>query len=97
MELIEQFAKAIATEMDPIIRESVAEEVKKAMATPKKRYYSIREVCEKLHICEATFHNWARKGGIEKIYDNGEVKVDAKAIDEAVESGEIGRYKHRRS
>lgn len=97
MELIEQFAKALAEEMDPIIRESVAEEVKKAMTPPKKRYYTIREVCEKLHICEATFHNWARSGGVEKIHENGVVKVDARVIDEAVEAGELGRYKHRRS
>ncbi len=97
MELIEQFAKALTEEMVPVIRESVAEEVKKAMQTPQKRYYTIRECCEKLQICESTFHNWARSGNIEKIYDNGIVKVDAKVIDEAVEAGEIGRYIHKRS
>lgn len=97
MDLVDGIKALLTDVITPIVQDAVAQEVPKVLVKEKKRYYTIREVCAMLNICEATVHNWARNGGIEKIKDGKEVKLDANAIDAAIESGELGRYKHRRA
>lgn len=82
--------------IQPIIEEVVDRKIQEYQKKKNPTYLTIMETCQKLGICEATFHNWARKGLIEKIEKNGKIYVNGDVLDEKIEFGDIGRYVHKR-
>ena len=96
MEIRDELKTILTEVITPIVRDVIAEEVPKAITPPRKRYYTIQEVCAKVGICEASFHNWANDKKLERIRDGRYVKVDADEVDAAIERGELKKYKHKK-
>jgi serine protease inhibitor len=96
MEIQEELTRFFAGILKPIVQDAVAEEVPKYLVKKKERKYTIKQACQVLGVCEATFHNWANKGGIERMREGRNTVVDADVIDEAVASGELRKGKHWR-
>ena len=59
--------------------------------------YTKEEVCAKMDICPATYHNWINSGKISEYKIRGRVYVDARTIDEALENGTIAKGHKKKS
>lgn len=93
---VEEFGEWLIEKLSPVIEEIIDRKMKEYLAEKKPHYMTISEVCQRLGICEATFHNMARKGMIDKIHKDGKVLVDARQIEKDIESGYLKRYGHGR-
>lgn len=62
---------------------------------PLKRFYSREEVCRKLSICKATYHNWVNAGKLKVVKIQGRSYIDASCLDEALENGRIGKVNQK--
>jgi len=95
---LEDFIRSI---LRPIIREIVREErnsldeaAESGIVKPKDmRYYTRDEVCEKLKICKATFHNWKNAGKLPTVKIGGRVYIDAEALDRSLCETDNGHCK----
>lgn len=80
--------------MTPIIKEAVKEALADTKANPPKRYYTPEEAMSHLKISRATFYRLVGRGKIKILKIGNKSLVDAEALDSAVESRQIYRYKH---
>lgn len=96
MEIFEEFSRLLAEALSPTIKEIIVEEVPKLISPPAPKYYTVNEVCAKYNICQATFYNWAKRGDITRLYENGIVKVRADEIDTAMATGDLRKHMHKR-
>ena len=62
-DLIRQAVSEAMSETLPVI----LKEQFQAEGDPLKRFYSRDEVCRKLSICKATYHNWTRAGKLKAV------------------------------
>lgn len=97
-EIREGLKEMVREFLEPIIKDVIISAMpNSAPAVPAPpRYYTIREVCQMCNISEATLHNWAKAGCVQKIKDGKTVRMRAEDIDAAIACGDLGRYKHRR-
>lgn len=75
---------AIAPEMERQLMEvkfSIFDKLNELAARQNPVYYTRSEVCSKLGISLATFHNWVRTGELRTTKIKGRVYVDADALD----------------
>lgn len=88
--------KRILTELlKPLITEAVKEAFADVKVNPPKRYYTVPEVMEHLHISRATFYRMVGRGEIEILKIGAKSLIDAETLDGQIERREIYRYKHR--
>ena len=71
------FGDAIKTMMREVLEEMKPEETEK----PKDNFYTREEVCKKLSICSATFHNWKNAGVFKTKKIRGRIYVLADDFD----------------
>ena len=98
-EVQEAFKQQLVQQFKSLIKETVIEAcwecipyILEDYETNKKntiRLYSRKEVCEKLDICKATYHNWIKRKKLTGIQIGGRVYVDARKLDQAIEKGII--------
>lgn len=93
---IEAWLKSLVREA---VEEIVEEKLHKYLGDPKPeqpRYYTVREVCAKMDICQATFYNILKRFQI-PTYKKGTLRlVDARTLDDMIETGELRKYSHKR-
>jgi hypothetical protein len=92
-EWIRETFKPVLKEICEEIFSEMVEEVGEKMAEP--RYYTRDQVCEKLDICRATFHNWQNKGVFKKVKIGNRIYIDADAFDKYMEEHAGERLKFR--
>lgn len=63
----------------------------------EKKYYTIAEVCDLLHITKPTFHSNVKKGIIKPIKIGRRTLVDANLLDAMIADGQVSRYQHFRA
>lgn len=80
----EAVTEVLQEKMPDYIRETEAQQF-----NPLERFYSREEVCEKLSICHATFHNWVNSGKLKTVKIQGRCYIDAVCLDKALEEGTI--------
>lgn len=84
-DLIKEAVTEVITERMPdLIKESETEQ-----HNPLGRFYTRAEVCEKLSICHATFHNWVNAGKLKSVKIQGRSYIDAVCLDKALAEGII--------
>ena len=79
------------------LRAIILEEVTNALAKVKdrpRRSYTRKEVCDILHVSMMTLDGYIKRGDIVANKIGRRVLIDADAVDEAIESGRIRKYKH---
>ena len=99
--------------VEKIVREAVAPEIERQLEQTRNVllekmnelaskqnpvYYTREEVCAKLDICKATFHNWVSSGNIRPVRIGGRVYVEPSELDRvigAIGSGEIKINRHK--
>lgn len=92
--------QAIESRLRDIIREVMTEVLQEALPTiienhfkdsndPLRKYYTKEQVCQKLGICHATYHNWINSGKISERKIRGRVYVDTREIENALSEGII--------
>lgn len=82
--------------IEKIIRDAVAPEISRQVEASKNIilerindlvskvnpvYYTREEVCTRLNICKATFHNWVAEGKIKPVKMGGRVYVEPSELD----------------
>lgn len=88
--------QAIGSWLKDLIKEAVKEVLQETMPdyiretesqqpNPLERFYTREEVCEKLNICHATFHNWVNVGKLRRVKIQGRSYIDAACLDRALE------------
>lgn len=82
--IIEAVSEAIRETLPLILEEQFSNE-----SDPLKRFYSREEVCRKLSICKATYHNWIKAGKLKVVKIQGRSYIDAVCLDKALESGQF--------
>ncbi len=65
-----------------IMREVLDERKAAEPEVKQDRFYTREEVCQKLSICHATFHNWKNKGVFKTKKISGRLYVFADVFDE---------------
>lgn len=93
---------------EKIIREAVTAEIKSQVEASQKAimermnelaskmnpvYYTREEVCEKLDICKATFHNWVADGKIKPVKMGSRVYVEPSELDRVMNEVSSGSLK----
>lgn len=92
--------QSIRSWLKDLIKEAVKEVLQETMPdfiketellqfNPLERFYSRDEVCQKLSICHATFHNWVNAGKLKTVKIQGRSYIDAACLDKALENGTI--------
>ena len=95
MEELNAVRQLVAEIIRPIVVDAINEAMPKAENKNEKRYYSRAEVCGMLHISNPTFYNHVNQGTIKIVKIGNRTLVEADALDQAIQSKEIVRYKHR--
>ena len=81
--------------LTPIIKDAVKEAFADVKVNPPKRYYTVEEAMEHIHVSRATFYRMVGRGEIELLKIGSKSLVDAEKLDGQIERREIYRYKHR--
>ena len=87
--------QAIRSWLKDLIKEVIQEimtentQLTESQFNPLERFYTREEVCEKLNICHATYHNWVNGGKLKKVKIQGRSYIDAACLDKALEEGTI--------
>lgn len=78
-----------------IFVEKVAEKVKEMATAKEPRYYTRQEACEVLGVTLPTLHEYTKRGDLQAFKMNGRVLYDAWAVDEAVKTKGVYKYKRK--
>jgi len=76
LEIIERWLQKV---IRPVVQEECEQMLRKLREA--SQYYTREEVCSKLGISKATFHNWVNSGVLETTKIKGRVYVDAQVLD----------------
>lgn len=82
------------------IRDIIEETVRKAVPAaledyfknavdPLKHYYTKDQVCQKMNICKATYHNWINSGKLTETKIKGRVYVDSRALEKLLSESTV--------
>lgn len=98
--------QAIRHWLKDLVKETVTEAIREAvpqiikdcadLLDPESKLYTKKEVCEKLGISPATFHNWVNTGKLTETKLGNKAYVDAALLDRALEQGIIRKGSQRR-
>lgn len=95
---IKDYANATLLLVDEaVLRTIISEELANALTQVKdkpRRSYTRQEVCDMLHVSLMTLDGYIKRGDIKVSKIGRRVLIDADAIDEAIESGMVRKYKH---
>ena len=75
------------------VREVLNERKPDESGQQTERYYTRDQICEKLDICHATFHNWQNKGVFKTKKIEGRVYVLADAFDEDFKEDKFVKFR----
>ena len=92
---MEELKRILSELLKPLITEAVKEAFADVKVNPPKRYYTVEEAMEYIHVSRATFYRMVGRGEIELLKIGSKSLVDAEKLDGQIERREIYRYKHR--